>query len=122
MVTDRLLTAGGIEVDPDSNKNVVFGDKNGVASLAYTGLAYIGSTPTDRWIAETLTGLPFPEGSHGPGSVPALMFKQYRAEYLRVRLQTLQARLQELGKTLDAGQTASWTAHPFDVVVSGYEW
>ena len=46
MVTDRMVTVEGVAFDPDANKNVLFGDKNGVASVAYTGLAYIGPTPT----------------------------------------------------------------------------
>jgi hypothetical protein len=122
MVTDRLVTSGGHEFDPDANKNILFGDKNGVASVAYTGMAYIGSKPTDHWLAETLTGLTFREGRRGRGSPPAVMCTDYPTEYLRVRLHALWARLQDVGKAVDTRQRASWKANSFDVVVSGYEW
>jgi len=56
-VTDRLLTtAGGRAFDRDANKNIVFHARDGIAALAYSGIAYLNGTPTDQWIVETITG------------------------------------------------------------------
>ena len=62
MVTDRKVTTNGAEYDPDANKNILFGDRNAVVAIGYTGMAYIGTVPTDQWIAQALTGLTFPQG------------------------------------------------------------
>lgn len=59
-VSDRLVTSlGGGRSRPHdaaSNKTVLFQARDGIASLSYTGLSYIGDQPTDSWIAELLIG------------------------------------------------------------------
>ena len=62
MVSDRRVTTSGILFDPDANKTILFADRNAVVAIGYTGMAYIGSLPTDQWLASALTGLNFPEG------------------------------------------------------------
>lgn len=42
----------------EANKAIIFGATDGVASIGYTGVAYIGKIPTDRWLAELLWGKP----------------------------------------------------------------
>lgn len=63
-VSDRLLTvskAGQIEqFDTRSNKTVVFHATDGIATLSYTGLAFLEGTPTDSWIASKLNGTEHP--------------------------------------------------------------
>ncbi len=63
-VSDRLLSrtsAGKTETfDPRSNKTVVFHATDGVATLSYTGLAFLEQAPTDAWIASKLNGAQYP--------------------------------------------------------------
>jgi len=57
-VSDRLLTLVGSNArhDPNSNKGLVY-EGDGVRMLvSYTGLAYIGSKPTDHFLAEVFAG------------------------------------------------------------------
>ena len=96
MVTDRRATRNGAVVDPDSNKNIVFCDRNAVVAIGYTGMAYIGAIPADQWIAQTLTGLTFPEGRRGRGTVPVLMTNSFEDRYLGIRVRNLRDRLNEV--------------------------
>jgi len=56
-VTDRLLTTPprGEPYDWDANKNIILHARDGVAALAYSGIAYLDGIPTDQWIVETIT-------------------------------------------------------------------
>ncbi len=61
-VEDRLLTAvkpGFVpeKFDPLANKNIIYEARDAIVSMGYTGRAYINNTPTDDWIASTLTGI-----------------------------------------------------------------
>jgi hypothetical protein len=55
-VTDRLVTRTRPfgRFDSAANKNVIFLARDGLLTIGYTGLAYIGDQPTDRWIARKL--------------------------------------------------------------------
>jgi hypothetical protein len=55
-VTDRLVTRERPfeKFDPAANKNVIFLARNGLLTIGYTGRAYVGDQPTDRWIARKL--------------------------------------------------------------------
>jgi hypothetical protein len=55
-VTDRLITRTRPfqKFDPAANKNVIFLARNGLLTIGYTGRAYVGDQPTDRWIARKL--------------------------------------------------------------------
>ena len=52
--SDRRLTLNGKPWDENANKCVIFGCRDAMLSITYTGLAYIGELPTDVWISETL--------------------------------------------------------------------
>jgi hypothetical protein len=60
--SDRLITRssnGRVEnVDPSSNKTVIFEATDGIACVSFTGLAVLEGVPTDHWIAERLWGAP----------------------------------------------------------------
>jgi hypothetical protein len=122
MVTDRKVTKSGSLVDPDANKNLIFEDRNAVVAMGYTGMAYIGGIPTDQWLAQTLTGLAFPEGRRGPNTVPALMISQYATEYFGVRVRNLRQRLNEVCKSIRQRYRKQWTANSFDLFITGWEW
>lgn len=60
-VEDRLVTdvsaGGSAKPDALANKNVIYCSRDAIVCMGYTGPAFIGSLPTDSWIAEKLTGL-----------------------------------------------------------------
>jgi len=47
---------GYIPVDLSFNKCVVYRALDGIITMSFAGLAYIGGSPADEWIVETLTG------------------------------------------------------------------
>lgn len=58
-VSDRRVTAARPNQKPSvhspvENKTIIFLIRDAVGVVGYTGSAYIGDTPTDQWIAETL--------------------------------------------------------------------
>ena len=53
-VSDRRLTLDGQPWDDQSNKSVVFGCRDALLSITYTGLAYIADIPTDEWVTTIL--------------------------------------------------------------------
>lgn len=59
-VSDRLVVAlrgHRIDVhDPVANKTIVYRAADALVTIGYSGIAYVGDTPTDEWIAETLVG------------------------------------------------------------------
>ena len=122
MLTDRRVTAGGAVYDPNANKNIVFHDRNAVVAIGYTGLAHIGTMPTDQWIAQTLTGLQFAEGLGGQGSVPAFMTTDYEQTYWGIRFRQLKDALSVVRPELLPALRQQWTSSSFDVVITGYEW
>src|SRR2546426_11774173 len=67
-VTDRLLTGLSVNkpFDPMANKNLIYRARDAVASIAYTGRAYINPVPTDNWMAERLQGISPLAGAEPP--------------------------------------------------------
>ncbi|MCP1469862.1 hypothetical protein J3E64_001544 [Sphingobium sp. OAS761] len=65
-VSDRRVTLLGGTVprvhSPVENKTIIFLCKDAIGVIGYTGVAYIGSEPTDQWIANVLAPQPA-----GPG-------------------------------------------------------
>ena len=53
-VGDRLVTVTAKEFDPVANKNVIYLERDAVATIGYTGRAYVDQIPTDQWLAEKL--------------------------------------------------------------------
>jgi hypothetical protein len=68
-VSDRLVTVKrGSAVgshDPIANKTIVYRARDGLVSIGYSGIAYIGNLPTDEWIAQLLWGNPLPKTPDG---------------------------------------------------------
>ena len=57
-VSDRLVTERGTArpFDAFSNKALLYLCADAIVAIGYTGLAYIGDSPTDVWIANQLVG------------------------------------------------------------------
>jgi hypothetical protein len=59
-VSDRLVSLRAtppLPFDVLANKNVMYFGRRGIVSISYSGLAYIAGRTTDRWVAETLSGV-----------------------------------------------------------------
>ena len=70
--SDRLVTVGRSEFDPQSNKSLVFAAPDGIVTMSYCGLAFINDMPTDERIARAISGvtdlMDGPSGLTGGGS------------------------------------------------------
>ncbi len=55
--SDRRLTADGRPFDDNSNKAICINCRDAQVVIAYTGVARIGVTPTDRWLVDKLADL-----------------------------------------------------------------
>jgi hypothetical protein len=66
--SDRLVSLAGEEYEALSNKNVVIRTSDALVCAGYSGIAYFGGTPTDRWIAETVWGADLGSGITMGGS------------------------------------------------------
>jgi hypothetical protein len=83
--SDRLLTTWrGSKLigahDQFANKTVIFLASDGVMTISYAGQAYIGSEPTDDWIARQLAGSPprrTPDGRVGAWSFERLPSRKF---------------------------------------------
>lgn len=101
--------------NPFSNKTVVFGARDAVVSISYTGQAFVGDLMMDEWIAATLIGHLPPTGavtiSAGGKRNGGIMAKWFdigqAAEELLVGLGN-----NEVGKT----------SEPFELVIVGWKW
>jgi hypothetical protein len=60
-VGDRLVSRRDARIysehDPQSNKQLVYAARDGIGLLGYSGAAYVGSTPTDHFLADALSGV-----------------------------------------------------------------
>lgn len=61
-VGDRLVSKDGRPHDALANKTVVARTTDGLLAIGYTGPAYLNRTPTDTWIAETVSNTPWDDG------------------------------------------------------------
>lgn len=109
-VTDRLVTTRlGTKFDELANKNLVFLTKDAIASIAYTGLAYLEELPTDVWLARALTGL---------ATEPLMRGIQFgdTPEQLHV-YPALQKIAKGLHRVLSGGPPL-----PFELIMAGFKW
>ena len=82
-VSDRLVSKGGMPYDPLANKSVVFRATDGLLAVGYTGAAFVGSVPTDTWIAQTLSG------DSWTGDVGAVSFGEFAVRDVGASLRIL---------------------------------
>ncbi len=55
-ISDRLVTRAGRPYDQLSNKAIVCHAGDVIATVGYTGSAYVGALPTDEWLARIICG------------------------------------------------------------------
>lgn len=116
-VTDRLVTKSGDSFDPLANKNIIFCALNGILSFAYTGHAYIGSTPTDQWLAEKLIGKKLKD------HLPCVECGPIKISYIGPALQTLiEALNRAFTEDIEPTLKDDWFKRKFDLCFEGYVW
>lgn len=115
-VTDRLLSVSptGEPFDRDANKNIIYHGRDGVAAIAYSGIAQIDGLPTDQWIVETITLEEWGRGEHR-GSISGGMPKRWPKLGHAMRLigAAFEEQCRRLPKTVGAD--------PFEVLAVGYQ-
>ncbi len=117
-VSDRLLTKAApgekyAPFDPVANKTVVYRATDGLVTIGYSGIAYIGETPTDEWLAEVLWGEPLHRGADGIR--PAIAF-QRRAVDWDIGLAAI--KLQEAINNIPAGKMLG---HGLFLTIGGWQ-
>lgn len=121
-VSDRLLsvsrTSGVQTFDCLSNKTVVLHARDGVASLSYTGLAYLRGIPTDTWIAQRLNGDEFPFEPDRDKFMSRTAMRRKQWPRLSLALNRLADSFTELASTPSVGLRKT----PVLVAVSGWFW
>ena len=122
MVTDRHVTADGASFDFDVNKNIIFGDRHSVVAIAYSGMTYVGSVPTDQWLAQTLSGHVFPERRHGRGTVPLSMDTHFEDQPFDIRALNIKNRLDNTRNVIAEKYRQVWKDGALTVLISGFEW
>ena len=114
-VSDRLVTtkrgAKTDEHDPTANKTVVYRAADALVTLGYSGLAYIGETPTDSWIAETLfQGDLAPKDGH--------LGTRFRAAAKPMRIGLALKRLADAIRALPAGDIDRYS---LNIAIAGWQ-
>lgn len=119
---DRLLTpsSGGLPFDAKSNKSIVYACRDGIVSIAYTGIAFLGNIPTDQWLVEQITGLQF-DRDRKPASIGLGQNWEPTAGLGRT-MQFVQLALQEVVKSIPVGRKREWQKQQFDLVAAGWTW
>ena len=118
---DRLVTAEtGGEFDPKSNKSIVYACRDGIVSLAYTGIAFLGNIPTDQWLVEQITGLRFDRAR----KLPTIGLGQNwePTEGLGQTMLRIRSALGDAVKSIPAHWMAEWQQQSFDLLVAGWHW
>lgn len=106
-VTDRLLTRqvnnAFASFDAFANKNVVFRARDAVVTIGYTGLAFLGQSTTDDWIADRLL---------------ALTAAQRRWPKIALAIETLRT---ELDAAFSTAVPEKWKSYPLTLAVGGIQ-
>ena len=121
-VADRLVTtknhSGVRPFDSKSNKTIVFHATDGIASLSYTGSAYVHDTPTDSWIAEKLNGTEHPFDVRSRPFFIRSGIRRTRWDTMGMALQNLAAEFSKM----DSIRQSRIQSLPVTVAVCGWLW
>ena len=119
--SDRLVTrqlAASVDAyDATANKVVLFFSRDALVCIAYSGLSYIGKTPTDHWIAEVLHGAPLEEYDGRP-----VLLTRRRAPNANIDVGRAVSLLCS-GLTAAALSAPSmWRDAPVELAIAGWQW
>lgn len=119
-VSDRLVTRGERPFDILANKSLLYHASNALVAIGYSGHAFIGSIPTDQWIAEKLIGKEFDRGRKVP-AITSGPLSRWRDIGQSLRL--LRDSLDHVaGNDLQARYRRDWMGKSFDVLIGGWQW
>ncbi len=120
-VSDRLVTVARPRqvqhFDTQSNKTVVFHATDGIATLSYTGLAFLERAPTDSWIASKLNGVEHPFDPRRVEFSLRMAIKRTAWPRLGLAVRNLANDLTEV-----AARDSRLRAVPVSVAVAGWHW
>jgi hypothetical protein len=120
-VSDRLVTvtrpARVERFDAQSNKTVVFHATDGIATLSYSGLAFLERAPTDAWIASKLNGVEHPFDPTGVAFSFRMGIRRTVWPKLGLALQSLAAELTKL-----TARKSRLKGIPVCIAVAGWHW
>jgi hypothetical protein len=118
---DRLVTtAVGTEFDAKSNKNIVYACADGIVSISYTGIAFLGNIPTDQWLVEQITGVKF-DRNRKPAAI-GLGQNWEPTEGLGQTMLRIESALRESVKSIPIQWKGEWGKQPFDLLFVGWHW
>jgi hypothetical protein len=115
-VSDRMISSGGKALYPGSNKNVIYLARDALVSFGYSGLARLGQTPSDDWIARQITGV----SDWGPPPIPWMMQSRV-PQWLDIGLavqHVTRGLTEEFMKAVSPGVRSL----PHEVIIAGWQW
>lgn len=121
IVADRLLTVvgSGDPFDTRANKCIVFGARDGIIAIAYSGFGYIGEVPSDQWIAERLIGEVFSRSER----LPAICFRDpKKALDIGRSIERLRTALNNAKEDIPLNRRFTWANMSMDVLAVGWQW
>jgi hypothetical protein len=115
-----ITTVNGEEIDPRSNKSIVYACGDGIISIAYTGIAFLGSIPTDQWLVEQITQRRF-DRDRKPAAM-GLGQDWQSAEDLGQTILRIRAALDNATNCIPSHWKDAWRRETFDLLAAGWRW
>lgn len=115
-VSDRLVTRGQQSFDPLANKSILYCANNGILAMAYTGMAFLGHTPTDQWLADVLIGNRLESHLRLPVIGPGPMRSVDVGQALIKVTEALN------NAPVETKLRVHWIAQSFDLLIVGWQW
>lgn len=115
-VSDRMLSREYRPLYPASNKTVVVLARDGMYSVSYTGLAQLGGTATDDWMARRITGV----ADWGPPPTPWLI-QQRLPQWLDVGRAAAEL-ANGLTQAFEHSVSRGLRTFPHAVALAGWQW
>src|SRR5688572_19089843 len=115
--SDRLVSDGGRPFDAHSNKAILYFAPDAVASIAYTGTAFVDEIHTDTWIVEQLLSYRFSRTDPMPMALGGGLVRLPPIGQAASRLRSAVA------TAFDGGAIPTGAkSHPFEIVLCGWIW
>lgn len=121
-VSDRLVSKRKSEKlqphDPRFNKHVLFGARDAIVTIGFTGLAYLANVPTDQWIAAMLAGEQPTEAQGGPGRGTRIQAASANWPNIGIAIHTLHTNLVDVFRKLSKNEQKAGLA----LTIIGWQW
>ncbi len=121
-VSDRLVSKRESRKfgphDPRFNKHVLFGARDAIVTVGFTGLAYLANVPTDQWIAAMLAGEQPATPQGGPSRGTRIQTAPANWPDIGIAIQNLRAHLGDLFRRLNTEQREAGLT----LTIIGWQW